>query len=88
MEYIITLILGLLGFGIYNYKKRKSAEVDALLNETKGRDAELEIQQEDIDEAIKDLDKGIIEMRRKRKEKRDAAGNLTDEERADRWNND
>lgn len=88
MEYIIMLILGLLGFGAYNYKKRKEAEVDAILNETKGRDKELKEQQDLVNQAIKDIDKGIIDMNKKREEMKKAEANLSDEERADRWNND
>ena len=88
MEYIIMLILGLLGFGAYNYKKRKSAEVDAIINETRGRDAELELQQDEVEQALKDLDAGIDKMRKEREARRNAAGELTDDERADRWDDD
>ena len=46
MEYLIVLILGLLGFGVYNHKKRQSAE--ALLQNT------------DLKEELNNKDKDIL----------------------------
>ena len=88
MEYIIALILGLLGFGAYNYKKRKAAEVDAVQAETKGRDAELKVQQEDLEAAVADIDSGIQKLNEDRQARKEAAKDLSDQERADGWDDE
>lgn len=72
-EVIIGLIAALGGLALYFKSKADKSKVDAILGETKGRDAELKGQQDKVKDEINEV-----------KERDDSK--LTPEERADRWN--
>ena len=83
---IILLILGLLGFGAYQMKKRKEAEVDSKLSETKGKDSILARDQLNIENEINKVDERLKEITEERKRQLQAEDNLSLEERADKAN--
>jgi len=88
MEYIIGIIFALVGGLLFYRNKAKKAQVDAKLAKTKGRDAHLKIVQDEVRQAIDDLDQGIAKMKEKRDSEKESNKNLSDKQRADRWNND
>lgn len=84
MEYIIGLILALVG-GLFFYKnKADKASVDGKLAETRGRDKELELSQEELEKQIAELDKGIEKMKADREAKKIKEDNMTLAERRER----
>lgn len=84
MEYIIGLVLALLGGLLFYKNKSDKASTDAKLGETRGRDKELAINQKDIQNAIDGLDAGIEKMKAEREAQRLADENLSLKERADK----
>lgn len=83
MEYLIGIIVALLG-GVFFYRnKAKNNRVDAILAETKGTDRELAEQESLVIQAIKDIDDGIRKEKEKRKAQADKRKNMTLKERAD-----
>jgi predicted nuclease with TOPRIM domain len=83
---IIILILGLLGFGAYQFKKRQEAEVESKLSETKGKDSILVRDQVKIENEINKIDERLKEITEERKKQLQAEDSLTLEERADKAN--
>lgn len=83
---ILLLILGLLGFGVYQMKKRKEAEIDSKLSEIKGKDSILANDQKEIESEINQIDERLKQITEKRKKQLQAEDNLTLEERADKAN--
>lgn len=66
MEYIIGVILALLG-GLFFYKKKADkAAVDSKLAEAKGKDSILEGEQFDLKEEIKKIDERLELIRKER----------------------
>ena len=82
MEYLIVLILGALGFGFYQFKKRNEAEVEVKLAETKGKDIVLQTEQVKIQNEIKEIDNRLEEIKENRKEQLKKQDELTLAERA------
>lgn len=85
MEYIIALVVGLLGFGYYQFDKRKKAEVEAKLAAAKAKDAELKKRQDVVDNEIQKIDNKIVDLKRKQAQKVASRKNLTLKERAALW---
>jgi predicted nuclease with TOPRIM domain len=87
---IVALILGLLGFGFYQLNKRKDAEVNVKLAETKGKDIILERDQLNIEAEINKVDEKLKAITEERKRQLAETDDLTLEERASkankRWN--
>lgn len=87
---ILLLILGLLGFGVYQMKKRKEAEIDGKLSEIKGKDSILSRDQVEIENEINKLDDRLKQITEERKKQLKAEDNLTLEEKAvlanKKWN--
>ncbi len=83
MEYLIGIIVALLGGLLFYKKKADKNAVDSKLAETKGRDAELQVSQEEVAEAIKELDKGIKQMAKEKAKADKDRKNMTLKERAD-----
>lgn len=84
MEYIIGLILALVGGLLFYKRKSEKAEIDSKLSETKGKDSILKENQADVEKAISDLDAGIEKMKAEREAQRIKDENMTLKERADR----
>lgn len=84
MEYIIGLILALVGGLLFYKNKSEKSETDSKLGETRGRDKELAITQKDVQDAIKSIDGGIEKMHQDREAQRQADENLSLKERADK----
>jgi hypothetical protein len=84
VEYVIGVIVALIGGLLFYRNKAKEAEVDSKLAETKGRDRELKVVHNEINQAIKDIDRGIDKIKQEQKNKNNKQ--LTPEERAERWN--
>lgn len=83
MEAVIALILGLIALLSYQMSKRRDAEIDSKLAETKGKDSILSEQQDEVKRQLEELDAGIKKMqdeRAKAKEKEE-----TPDERAKKW---
>ena len=85
MEYILGLIIALIGGVVYFKNKAEDNAVKSELAETMGRDKELREQQEDVEAAISEIDKGIAKVKEDRARRRSEAKKETMEERADRW---
>ena len=84
---IILIILGLLGGGfMFERSRRKKAERDAIVAETKGREEELKCQKDEVDIEIDKIDAGIQRLKDERTKRREGA--VSEQERADRWNDD
>ena len=86
MEYIIGLLVALIGAVFFFKNKADKAKLDALLSETRGRDKELQEQQKDVENAIDEIDAGIKKLKQDRKKERDARAKKSREERAEEWN--
>lgn len=84
MEYIIGILVALLGGVIYFKKKASDAAVDAKLARTKGKDEELEVTAEELARQIVEIDKNIEKARKERKERTKAERRMTLKERRDR----
>jgi len=83
MEYIIGLILMLVG-GVFFYKnKSEKAETDSKLAEIRGKDSQLSVNQKDVQDTIKSLDDGIAKLQAEREAKRQRDKNMTLKERAE-----
>lgn len=88
MEYVVALVLALLGGLVFYKKKSEKAETESKLAETKGRDAELEVTQKEAEDAVKAIDDGIEKMKAEREAKRLADENLSLAERAEKMRKD
>lgn len=86
MEYLAAIILGLLGVAFYYKGKAEKARVDAMLARTRGKDAGLKEDQEDVDNAISEMDNNIRLIKEDRRDARRERLERTDEERAEEWN--
>lgn len=86
MEYIIGLILALVGFGYYQYNKRNEAETNVKLAETKGKDSILVQDQLNVEKEISNIDEGIAKLNEQRKQQLadNKAMSLTDRAKAAR----
>lgn len=82
MEYIVMVILALVGFGAYQLKKRNEAEVDAKLANTKGQDKQLEKDQINVQKEIKTIDAQIDALNKQRAEEAANRKNMSLAERA------
>ncbi len=77
MEYLIGVLVALLG-GIFYYKKKADdAIVDSKLAETKGKDEVLKQRQEELKSAIKEIDDNIKKMNENREVEKKKNDNLT-----------
>jgi len=83
MEYLISIIVALLGGLFYFKNKADQVSANERIAETKGRDRELAERQADIEQAIKDLDDGIRKMNEEREAERQREKNMTLKERAE-----
>ena len=84
MEYLIAIIGLLVGaVAFFKNKADKSAAAEKVA-ETKGRDKELQVQQEDIEVAKEALNAGIEKLKAEREAQRQRDENMTLKERADR----
>lgn len=86
MEYIIAVIVSLVGAVLFYRNKANKAEVNSILSETKGRDKELKGQQEEVEAAISELDEGVRRIRKERADSRADYRKKTRKDRADEWN--
>jgi predicted nuclease with TOPRIM domain len=82
MEYLILLVVGALGFGFYQLKKRNEAEVDSKLDETKGKDSILVRDQVKIQNEINSIDQRLQEITEERKKQLAEADTLSLADRA------
>lgn len=87
MEALLGILaaLGVIAALIFKRKSEKS-DVNAILGETKGQDKQLEMSQQELDEAIQAIDESLakLDAERAAKEKKDNFDNLSLKERADR----
>lgn len=83
MELIAAIIVGLLGFGVYQYQAKKKAQQDAKLGEARGQDAELKITQDDLNRMIGEIDQGIEDMKKAREAEKAKKDSMTLKERRD-----
>lgn len=63
MDYLIGIILALVGGLLYFKGKADKAAAGSKIANTKGRDQELSERQEEIEKAIQELDAGIKKMK-------------------------
>ena len=87
MEYLIGIIVALVGGIFYYANKSDKALADKCIAETKGRDRELAERQAEVEQAIKDLDDGIQKMNEERKAQANKYESKTLKERADEARN-
>lgn len=87
MEYLIGIIVALVGGLFYFVNKSSEAVAENKISETKGRDRELAEQQAEIEQALKDLEDGIVKMNQKREKEKAVYRNRTLKERADEARN-
>lgn len=80
---IVLLVLGLLGFGLFQLKKRKEAEVDGKLAETKGKDVILSRDQLDIEQEVNKVDKRLKQITEERKKQLQQEDTRTLEQRTE-----
>lgn len=83
MEYLIALIVMLVGGVIVLSNQKKKAQTDAKLGEINGRDQELTKQQVKLQDAISEIDKSIKEMTKQREEELARRKNMKLAERAE-----
>lgn len=83
MEYLVGIIVALLGGLFYFKNKADQAGANERIAEIKGRDRELAERQADVEQAIKDLDDGIRKMNEKKKSEDKNYKNMTLKERAE-----
>lgn len=83
MEYIIGIIVALIGGVFYFKNKADSATVDSKLAKTKGRDIELENHRKIVAEAIKEIDENIEKAKAQRKQEKNNLKNMSLKERAE-----
>jgi len=84
MEIIIGIIVALFGGLLFFKKKADKSAVEAKLAETKGRDKELEMTQDELEASIKEIDNNLDRINEERKAKKKADDNLTLAERRKR----
>lgn len=82
---IIAIIAGLLALLGYQTMKRRDAEADSKLAETKGKDSILAEEQANVNKALSDLDAGIKKMQEDKAKQSDESDSPDD--RAKKWNN-
>ena len=83
MEYLIGIIVALIGGLLFYRDKAKTSQTNEKIANTKGRDRELAEQESLVIQAIKDLDDGIRRETEKRKKEAEKRKNMTLKERAD-----
>lgn len=88
MEYFIGLFVLVFGGMIYFKNKADKARRDAILGKARGKDKVLKAQHKEVDQAKRDLEEGIERIKEDRKKERDRRTNMTDNERAEEWNNE
>lgn len=84
MEFIVGILVALLGAVFYFKKKAGDASVEAKLARTRGQDKELELTAEELKRQIDEIDDGIEQARKEREERRLAEKRMTLKERRDR----
>lgn len=86
MEYLIGIIVALIG-GVFYFKgKADKADAGSRISLTKGRDIELADQQSIVEQAILDLEEGIKALDEKRKHQKKVHKTKTLKERAEEAN--
>lgn len=83
MEYLVAIILALLGGIIVLNKQKKDAQSDAKIAETKGKDSELAKQQVKLKDEINKIDESIEDMKREKEAEYQRRKNMTLKERAE-----
>lgn len=81
MEYLLLLILGLLGFSYVQYDKRKKAETKATLGNVQGEDKHFSQDQQMIEDQIKIIDEQIAKHKEERKNKSELEKTLQEREK-------
>jgi phage shock protein A len=82
MEYVVGLIVMLVGGLLYTMSLLRQKTIESSLAENKGRDKELVDQQLKVENSISKIDKQIEEIK---KQKEEIKAELTDQERAEKW---
>ena len=83
MEFLIGIVVLLFGGLVFYKRKADQSETTARLGEIKGQDKQLEIRQDEVEEAVKAIDSGIEQMKLEQRLKREQQRNMTLTERAD-----
>ena len=83
---VVLLFVALIAAFYFKYKADKD-KLDSILGKTREKDKLLESKQHKVERDIKELDKGILDLKKERKEERDKRESLTKRERADKWDN-
>jgi hypothetical protein len=86
MEYLVGIIIVLIGLYLYQSSKRKDAEASALIADTKGQDKQLELKSNEIKEEINSIDQRLDEIKKQRELQLKVADKMTMEERAETSN--
>lgn len=68
MQYLIGIVLSLIGLYLYQSSKRKDAEANSLIANTKGQDSQLEKQEIDIKNQISEIDERLKAIKKQREE--------------------
>lgn len=83
MQYLLITIASLIGLVFYQFSKRKQAETDSLIANTKGQDAQLEKQEINVKTEIKEIDARLNEIKKQREESIKIQDNMSLAERAE-----
>lgn len=81
MEYLIGLLVALLGGVFYFKTKADNAAIESKLAHTKGRDKELEMTENELKAAIEEIDKNVDKIVKERAEAKVKNDNMTLAER-------
>lgn len=82
MEYLIGIIVLLVGGFIYQKSKTKEAQVEALIANTKGQDKQLEIKENEVKQEINVIDSRLEEIKKVREQQLKMVDQMTAIERA------
>lgn len=83
MEYLLGLLVAVLGGLFYFKNKSDKAESEVRLGETKIKDAKLETEQVNVQEQVKAIDEGIERMKQERLAERERRKNMSLKELAE-----
>lgn len=83
MQYLLITIASLIGLVFYQFSKRKQAETDSLIANTKGQDVQLEKQEINVKTEIKEIDARLNEIKKQREESIKIQDNMSLAERAE-----
>lgn len=86
MEYLITIVATLAALYFYQTSKRKDAEANSLIANTKGQDLQLNKQEIDVKNEISEIDERLSAIKKQREEAIKIQDKMTLLEKAEKAN--